>query len=101
MNKLSVKQVKDLAAKRKGWKVAGGKALRLELSMQDFPAAVEFIHAVAQEAESMGHHPDLHLTDYRKLAIVLSTHSAGGLTTNDFTLAQKIDALPRKLQQGK
>ena len=42
--------------------------------------------------------PDLHLTGYRKLRIVLSTHAIGGLSLNDFILAAKIDALPKKLK---
>jgi 4a-hydroxytetrahydrobiopterin dehydratase len=44
-------------------------------------------------AELEGHHPDLHLTGYRNVAVELWTHAAGGLTENDFILAAKIDAL--------
>lgn len=98
---IPVKEAKKLLSKIPGWKLAGGKALRLELSMLDFPAALEFIHEVAQTAESEGHHPDLHLTGYRNLAIELSTHAIGGLSMNDFILAAKIDALPRKLKTEK
>jgi 4a-hydroxytetrahydrobiopterin dehydratase len=98
---IPAKDAKKLLSEIPGWKLAGGKALRLELSMLDFPAAIEFIHDVAQAAESEGHHPDLHLTGYRNLAIELSTHAIGGLSMNDFILAAKIDALPRKLKKGK
>ncbi len=94
---LTLKQAKALVAKVRGWRLSGAKLLRLELAMRDFPAAIEFIHDVAQTAESQGHHPDLHLTGYRNLAIELSTHAIGGLSMNDFILAAKIDALPRKL----
>lgn len=97
---LGVKAAKEQLKNLQGWKLAGGgKAIRLELTMLDFPAAVEFIHAVAQTAESEGHHPDLHLTGYRNLAVELSTHAIGGLSMNDFILAAKIDALPRKLKR--
>lgn len=98
---LGLKQAKELASKLDGWTLSGGKALRREFVMLDFPAAIEFIHDVAQTAESEGHHPDLHLTGYRHLAIELSTHAIGGLSMNDFILAAKIDALPRKLKKGK
>lgn len=98
VKRLTLKQAKELASKLQGWKLLGAKALRRELVMQDFPAAIEFIHDVAQTAESEGHHPDLHLTGYRNLAIELSTHAIGGLSMNDFVLAAKIDALPRKLK---
>ncbi len=98
---MTLKAAKERLRDLEGWKLAGGKAIRLELTMLDFPAAVEFVHAVAQTAESEGHHPDLHLTGYRNLAIELSTHAIGGLSINDFILAAKIDALPRKLKKGK
>lgn len=99
--RLKPAQTKKLLAKLKGWKLVNGKALRQELVMKDFLAAVGFIHDVAQAAESEGHHPDLHLTDYRNLTIELSTHDVGGLSVNDFILAEKLDALPRKLKKGK
>jgi 4a-hydroxytetrahydrobiopterin dehydratase len=98
--RMTLKQAKDLLPKLRGWKLVKGGALRQELELLDFPAAIEFIHDVAQTAESEGHHPDLHLTGYRHLAIELSTHAIGGLSLNDFILAAKIDALPRKLKEG-
>ena len=49
---------------------------------------------VASVAEAMGHHPDVHITGYKHVRIVVSTHEAGGLTALDFALAAKIDALP-------
>ncbi|MDD5305233.1 MAG: 4a-hydroxytetrahydrobiopterin dehydratase [Elusimicrobia bacterium] len=101
VSRMAPKEAKKLLKKLRGWKLVKGKALRQELVMMDFPAAIEFIHDVAQTAESEGHHPDLHLTGYRNLAIELSTHAIGGLSLNDFILAAKIDALPRKLKKGK
>ena len=98
---MPLKDAKKLLSKLQDWKLVGGKAIRQELVIRDFPAAIEFIHAVAQEAESEGHHPDLHLTGYRRLAIELSTHAIGGLSMNDFILAAKIDALPRHLKEAK
>lgn len=95
------REARKLLAKLQDWELVKGKALRKRLSMLDFPAAIEFIHDVAQTAESEGHHPDLHLTGYRNLAIELSTHAIGGLSMNDFILAAKIDALPRKLKTGR
>lgn len=100
VGRLTLKEAKKLLPKLRGWRLVRGKVLRQELEMLDFPAAIEFIHDVAQEAESEGHHPDLHLTGYRNLAIELRTHALGGLSINDFILAAKIDALPRKLKAG-
>ena len=74
------------------------KEISKQFVMRDFLAAVEFINIIAQTAEAEDHHPDLHLTGYRKLAIHLSTHAIHGLSQNDFILAAKIDALPRQLK---
>jgi 4a-hydroxytetrahydrobiopterin dehydratase len=87
---LGAKEVKALAAQLKGWRVMGGRTLRQDLVMKDFMSAVRLIDAIARVAEVEGHHPDLHLTGYKNLAIELSTHSVGGLSINDFILAEKI-----------
>ncbi|DBA69217.1 TPA: hypothetical protein ACH3X2_012964 [Trebouxia sp. C0005] len=71
---------------------------------KNFVAAVKFFDQVAEVAEEEDHHPDLHLTDYREVKVVLSTHAIGGLSMFDAILAAKIDALsvdysPKWLQQ--
>ncbi len=43
-------------------------------------------------ANEMNHHPDLAIS-WNKVTVTLSTHSEGGLTDNDFKLAQQIDGL--------
>ncbi len=67
--------------------------------MKDFLAAVKCIQAIAKVAEAEDHHPDLHVTGYRKLRIELSTHAINGLSENDFILAAKIENIPKKLKQ--
>ena len=62
-------------------------------TLKNFVQCVELLNRVADLAEDEGHHPDFHLTSYRKLRIVLSTHAVGGLTENDFIMAAKIDEL--------
>jgi 4a-hydroxytetrahydrobiopterin dehydratase len=49
---------------------------------------------VAEAAEAMNHHPDIDIR-YTSLTFTLSTHSEGGLTTNDLDLARRIDELVR------
>jgi 4a-hydroxytetrahydrobiopterin dehydratase len=39
----------------------------------------------------MDHHPDIDIR-YTKVTCVLSTHSAGGITQNDLTLATAVEA---------
>jgi 4a-hydroxytetrahydrobiopterin dehydratase len=82
-----------------GWVLTPrAKAIRRDYAMKDFLAAVDLIRRIAPRAQKMDHHPDLHLTGYRKLKVVLSTHDAGGLTLKDFRLAAEIHALPKKLR---
>ncbi len=74
------------------------KSLRADYLMKDFAAALDLIDRVGRLAEAEGHHPDVHLTGYRKLAFVLWTHAIGGLSENDFILAAKIESLKKDLK---
>lgn len=81
------------------WKLtADGKRLRREWRVKDFVTALDFFHRVGRIAEEEGHHPDLHLSSYRQVAIEIWTHAIGGLSENDFILAAKIDKLPVELK---
>jgi 4a-hydroxytetrahydrobiopterin dehydratase len=82
------------------WKLtADGQRIRREWRVMDFATALHFFQGIGQLAEAEGHHPDLHLTSYRNVAIELWTHAVGGLTENDFILAAKIDTLPVALKK--
>lgn len=58
---------------------------------KNFQAALDFVAAAGAIAEARGHHPDLHITGYRNVKVVVYTHSLSGLTQNDFDLAQALD----------
>ena len=95
---LSAQQIRELLPAVPAWKVTpDGKRIRREWRVRDFATALDFFNRVGQIAEGEDHHPDLHLTGYRNVAIELSTHAVGGLTENDFILAAKIDRLPVEL----
>ncbi len=49
-----------------------------------------FVTKVGILAERVDHHPDI-LIEYSKVTITLSTHSEGGLTEKDFSLAGEIE----------
>ena len=94
----AAEQIKNLA----GWTLsADSKKIRKEWVVKNFMAAINFFNDVAKVAEADDHHPDLHLTGYRNVAIELSTHAIGGLSENDFILAAKIDRVPVELKQKK
>ncbi|GAA1988795.1 4a-hydroxytetrahydrobiopterin dehydratase [Kitasatospora viridis] len=73
------------------WRRAGiGDSISRTAEAADFPAAIRVVVAVAEQAERLDHHPDIDIR-WRTLTFVLSTHSAGGLTSLDFQLAALID----------
>ena len=51
------------------------------------------VNLIAFYAEAADHHPDILLHEWNKVRITLSTHSAGGLTKNDFDLAGALDQI--------
>ena len=78
-----------------GWELIDGTRLRKTVTCKSFLDAVGLVQRIAPIAEAEDHHPDLHLTKYKRLTIELSTHAIGGLSENDFILAAKIDQLIR------
>jgi 4a-hydroxytetrahydrobiopterin dehydratase len=98
--KLTPRQADEQLAALSGWRFSGdGVRIRKDWQVEDFAAGIDFFARVAEVAEAEDHHPDLHLEGYRNVWIELSTHSAGGLSQNDFILAAKIDRLPIRLRQ--
>ena len=97
---LSADEVKALLPGVPHWRLsADGRTLRREWRVKDFATALDFFNRVGRIAEEEDHHPDLHLTGYRQVAVELSTHAVGGLTENDFILAAKIDQVPVELKK--
>ena len=58
----------------------------------DFGEAFAFMVRVALEAEKADHHPDW-FNAWNRVDILLTTHSAAGLTAKDIALARRIDAM--------
>lgn len=61
--------------------------------MKSFADSIAFIVKIGIESEKLDHHPDILLHGWNKVKIILSTHSVGGITDNDFKLANKIDQI--------
>ncbi len=81
--------IQERLASLPGWE-RQGHTLRRVYRLASFRDAVFFVGVVAGLAEGMNHHPDIDIR-YRQVTLVLTTHSAGGLTDLDFTLAEAID----------
>jgi len=64
-----------------------------DFQLKDFQSALNFVNKVGAEAEKMDHHPDILMHSWNKVKISVSTHSEGGITGKDFSLAKKIEEI--------
>lgn len=71
-------------------------AISRRFAFGDFAEAFAFMARVALAAEKADHHPDWS-NSWNRVAISLTTHSAGGLTRRDVDLAKSIDAIAASL----
>jgi 4a-hydroxytetrahydrobiopterin dehydratase len=79
-----------------GW--TGDQAgLHRTAELPSFPAAIAVVDRVAEVAEELDHHPDIDIR-WRTLTFSCVTHSAGGVTGKDVTLAGRIDEIVRAAQ---
>ena len=91
--RLSDSERAALATMVPGWSLVNGRdAIERSLQFRDFSEAWGFMNRVALLAESQNHHPEWSNV-WNRVRIELSTHDAGGLTSNDLRLAQAINAL--------
>ncbi len=91
MNLLTESQITAELATVPAW-TRDGDSITTVTQRADFKDALLYVGAVAYLAESASHHPDITI-QWNKVTLTLTTHSAGGLTGNDFALARQISAL--------
>ncbi len=91
---LSRSVAETLLAETPGWQLdAQATSIRRDFKFKHFVEAVAMLNRIAELAEAQQHHPDLHLTGYRHLGVVLTTHAIGGLSENDFIIAAKVNSM--------
>lgn len=76
-----------------GWAVVDGK-LQREFRFADFNEAFGFMSRAALVAEQMNHHPEW-FNVYATVRVDLTTHDAGGITSNDTKLAARMNEIAR------
>ena len=91
MSLLTETQISEELATIPRW-TRDGASITTVTARADFRDALLYLGAVAYLAETANHHPDITI-NWNKVTLTLSTHSAGGLTANDFALARQISAL--------
>jgi 4a-hydroxytetrahydrobiopterin dehydratase len=69
-----------------------GDRLTKQVTLDDFRSAMAFVNEVADVAEELNHHPDISIS-WNRVGLEVSTHDSGGLTSLDFELARRVDAL--------
>lgn len=72
------------------------QAIRSRFLTGDFDTGVRFIAAVAEAADAADHHPDIDLR-YLHADFALISHSAGGLTQRDLSMAAEISRIAAEL----
>jgi 4a-hydroxytetrahydrobiopterin dehydratase len=93
MDVLSDADVQAALASLPGW---GRVEREIEKTFEcaSFADAIAFVVRIGFLAEQANHHPDIDVR-WRKVRVVLTTHDAGGLTTNDINLAGAIEDVHR------
>lgn len=66
-----------------------GETLTARFATGDFATGLDLVNRIGVEAEKADHHPDLSLT-YPEVAVTLSSHDVGGITSRDVELARLI-----------
>ncbi|MGH2748650.1 MAG: 4a-hydroxytetrahydrobiopterin dehydratase [Actinomycetota bacterium] len=84
-------EARSLAAQVPEWEI-GDQKLSRALKFKDFVQAFGFLSSVALLAEAESHHPDM-FCSWNRVELTFWTHTAQGLTRNDFIMAAKVDRL--------
>lgn len=79
------------------WSIANNRqAITRQFVFPNFKSAFEFMTLCANLAEEIDHHPDWS-NSWNKVSVSLSTHSVGGLTQLDITMALAMDQIFRDI----
>ena len=74
------------------WERQKNQRIQRKFQFRNFRDAFGFATRIALLAEDEGHHPDM-TVGWGYVGVELTTHTAKGLTDNDFIIAAKIDRL--------
>lgn len=73
------------------WRYHSG-ALHRTYSFGNYYETMAFVNAMAWVIHREDHHPELAVT-YNRVSVAFDTHSAKGISMNDFICAAKVDAV--------
>ena len=93
--KLSEQELESAVGQLSGWAIQNHK-LHREYKFADFAHAFGFMATAAVNIEKKNHHPEWSNV-YNRVVVDLTTHDAGGITSNDVELARLLDSIAAKL----
>jgi len=88
---LSEAEIQQALQKLPGWK-KNGNAIERVFQFSNFVQAMQFVNQLAEAAEAINHHPDIHVS-YSKVTLTLVSHDSGGVTQRDIRMAGKINEI--------
>ena len=88
---LQESEIRSALTHLEGWRLDGNAIERL-YHFDNFVKAMMFVNRVAAAAEEAGHHPDI-IIAYNRVTLRLTTHDAGGITSNDVKMAETLNNL--------
>lgn len=84
-------QVSEAMQRLPQWRQEDSKLVRTA-ELGSFPQAIQAVNRIAEIAESENHHPDIDIR-WRTLTFMCTTHSEGGITQADVSMAEEIDGV--------
>jgi 4a-hydroxytetrahydrobiopterin dehydratase len=87
MPRISADDARSRVERLPGWTL-DGDTIRKQFTFDGFASAVAFVVRIGFDAEAADHHPDVLISNYKKVTLTFTTHSAGGLTDKDFLAAE-------------
>lgn len=88
---LDAARTQEMLGELDGWSLQAQKISRT-FQFKNYYQTIAFVNAVAWMTHREDHHPDM-TVGYNTCRVEYTTHSAGGLSANDFICAAKVDAL--------
>ncbi len=84
---MTSEQIDQRLSALSGW-TRDGVVIRKQFVFDGFASAIAFVVRVGFDAEAADHHPDILISNYKKVTLTFTTHSARGLTEKDFVGAE-------------
>jgi len=88
---LSDTEIQQALQKLPGW-AKSGNSIERAFQFGNFVQAMDFVNQIAEAAEAVNHHPDIHI-NYNKVTLVLVSHDSGGVTQRDIRMAGRINEI--------